>query len=145
MFFFYSSRRRHTRCALVTGVQTCALPILLTFAAPVVAELAFLLKPADYFALTILAFTSVAVVMGASRARGFVSLFIGLALGVIGIDAMTGQPRMTFGIAELLDGVVLTVVLVSFFAVVEILYVASRHSYGPDALFPTKGRYARRR
>src|SRR3546814_10692866 len=28
MFFFFSSRRRHTRCALVTGVQTCALPIL---------------------------------------------------------------------------------------------------------------------
>src|SRR3546814_4193809 len=32
--FFFSSRRRHTRCALVTGVQTCALPILVdaTFA-----------------------------------------------------------------------------------------------------------------
>src|SRR3546814_8460963 len=29
LFFFFSSRRRHTRCALVTGVQTCALPILL--------------------------------------------------------------------------------------------------------------------
>src|SRR3546814_14365744 len=28
--FFFSSRRRHTRCALVTGVQTCALPILVT-------------------------------------------------------------------------------------------------------------------
>src|SRR3546814_8106246 len=28
MYFFFSSRRRHTRCALVTGVQTCALPIL---------------------------------------------------------------------------------------------------------------------
>src|SRR3546814_10838921 len=27
MYFFFSSRRRHTRCALVTGVQTCALPI----------------------------------------------------------------------------------------------------------------------
>src|SRR3546814_6616860 len=27
--FFFSSRRRHTRCALVTGVQTCALPIYL--------------------------------------------------------------------------------------------------------------------
>src|SRR3546814_4339163 len=29
MLFFFSSRRRHTRCALVTGVQTCALPILM--------------------------------------------------------------------------------------------------------------------
>src|SRR3546814_8087451 len=32
-FFFFSSRRRHTRCALVTGVQTCALPISLPIAA----------------------------------------------------------------------------------------------------------------
>src|SRR3546814_949060 len=32
--FFFSSRRRHTRCALVTGVQTCALPIL-TLVAPI--------------------------------------------------------------------------------------------------------------
>src|SRR3546814_2940404 len=31
-FFFFSSRRRHTRCALVTGVQTCALPIFWNFA-----------------------------------------------------------------------------------------------------------------
>src|SRR3546814_8490420 len=30
VFFFFSSRRRHTRCALVTGVQTCALLILKT-------------------------------------------------------------------------------------------------------------------
>src|SRR3546814_3377827 len=30
LLFFFSSRRRHTRCALVTGVQTCALPILAT-------------------------------------------------------------------------------------------------------------------
>lgn len=114
--------------------------LLLTFAAPAVAELAFLLKPADYFALTILAFTSVAVVMGASRVRGFVSLFIGLALGVIGIDAMTGQPRMTFGIADLLDGVELTVVLVSVFAVGEILYVASRYVHEQGEIVSVKGK-----
>lgn len=114
--------------------------LALTFAAPIVAELAFIFTPADYFALTILAFTSVAVVMGSSRVRGFVSLFIGLALGVIGIDGMTGQPRMTFGMAELLDGVELTVVLVSVFAVGEILYVASRYRYQHEELVPMRGR-----
>src|SRR3546814_4081711 len=31
MCFFFSSRRRHTSCSVVTGVQTCALPILLSF------------------------------------------------------------------------------------------------------------------
>src|SRR5690606_22405316 len=81
-----------------------------------------------------------AVVMGASRVRGFVSLFIGLALGVIGIDAMTGQPRMTFGIAALLDGVELTVVLVSVFAIGEILYVASRYRHAKDDIVPVAGK-----
>ncbi|MCC2596364.1 tripartite tricarboxylate transporter permease [Pusillimonas sp. MFBS29] len=114
--------------------------LALTFAAPVVAELAFLLRPADFFALTVLAFTSVAVVMGASRVRGFVSLFMGLALGVIGIDAMTGQPRMTFGMPDLLDGVELTVVLVSVFAIGEILYVASRYAHAPDDIVAVKGK-----
>src|SRR3546814_3871917 len=37
--FFFSSRRRHTRCALVTGVQTCALPIFERPAGPVVHHL----------------------------------------------------------------------------------------------------------
>src|SRR3546814_8790865 len=32
--FFFSSRRRHTRCALVTGVQTCALPIYMRILKP---------------------------------------------------------------------------------------------------------------
>src|SRR3546814_8383186 len=41
LFFFVSSRRRHTRCALVTGVQTCALPIYAAIAfigAPLIEE-----------------------------------------------------------------------------------------------------------
>src|SRR3546814_1547450 len=40
--FFFSSRRRHTRCALVTGVQTCALPIFLTDSGGIQEESSFL-------------------------------------------------------------------------------------------------------
>jgi len=116
--------------ALGSFVAGSIATLLLTFAAPMIAELAFYLKPADYFALTVLAFCSVAVVMGSSRVRGFTSLFIGIALGTVGIDQMTGQPRLTFGAAELLGGVELTVVLVSLFAVGEILFVASRYKAG---------------
>ncbi|HEY4203150.1 MAG TPA: tripartite tricarboxylate transporter permease [Devosiaceae bacterium] len=113
--------------------------LLLTFAAPFIAELAFYFRPADYFALIVLAFTSVAVVMGTSRVRGFISLFIGLGLGVIGIDKMTGQPRLTFGVPGLFDGIDLTVVLVSLFAVGEILYIASRYRAGEGNVIPIKG------
>src|SRR3546814_7841902 len=49
LFFFFSSRRRHTRCALVTGVQTCALPIWIakTMATAISANKAELLAIAD--------------------------------------------------------------------------------------------------
>jgi len=113
--------------------------LALTFLAPQVAELAFMLGPQDYFALILLAFTSVSVLLGTSRVRGFISLFLGLALGVVGIDAQSGQARLAFGSPDLLDGVELTVVLVSLFAVGEILYVASRYLSAPPQINPVTG------
>jgi putative tricarboxylic transport membrane protein len=113
--------------------------LALTLAAPAIAEIAFLFGPEDYFALMVLAFTCVAVVMGASRVRGFISLFLGLALGVIGIDQTTGQARLTFGSLDLLDGIELTVVLVSLFAVGETIYVASRFRRAPAQINPLAG------
>jgi putative tricarboxylic transport membrane protein len=111
----------------------------LTFAAPLIAELAFVFGPGDYFALMVLAFTSVSCVLGASRVRGFVSLFLGLAMGVMGIDAQTGQARLTFGSQELLDGMELVVVLVGVFAVGETIYVASRYGGGVVRINPLAG------
>jgi putative tricarboxylic transport membrane protein len=113
--------------------------LALTFLAPAIAELAFVFGPEDYFALMVLSFTSVAVVMGRSLLRGFSVLFFGLALGTIGIDTQTGQTRMVFGMLELLDGVSFTVVLVSLFAIGETLYVASRHASAPAAINPLSG------
>src|SRR3546814_9123345 len=59
MFFFFSSRRRHTRCALVTGVQTCALPIsfllVLLFSASWLAEASGAEAVQNYFYLLPLA------------------------------------------------------------------------------------------
>ena len=115
--------------------------LALSFVAPAIAELAFIFRPADYFALITLAFCSVAVVMGKSKTRGFIALFIGIGLGVIGIDKFTGQPRLTFGEMGLLRGIELTVVLVSLFAVGEILFVASRYDPGTETPISVKGRW----
>jgi putative tricarboxylic transport membrane protein len=113
--------------------------LALTFAASALAEIAFLFQAQDYFALMVLAFTCVAVVIGASRTRGFTSLFLGLALGVIGIDSTTGQARLTFGSQQLLDGIPLTLVLVSLFAVGETIFVASRFRSAPAQINPLAG------
>ncbi len=138
------ARRGRGAAALATAaigsfVAGTLATLVLTFAAPAVAELAFVFGPADYFALMVLAFTSVSCVLGASRVRGFTSLFAGLALGVMGIDAQTGQARLTFGSPELLDGMELVVVMVGLFAIGETIYVASRYGGGGIQLNPLAG------
>jgi putative tricarboxylic transport membrane protein len=99
--------------------------ILLTLVAPLVVEFALKLGPAEYFALMVFAFTTVASVLGASTVRGLTSLFLGLLLGIVGIDSQTGQSRFAFGVPELLDGIDVVVLAVGLFAVGEALYVAA--------------------
>ncbi|MFL6804243.1 MAG: tripartite tricarboxylate transporter permease, partial [Xanthobacteraceae bacterium] len=67
--------------------------VVVTVAAPVVAEYAVLLGPPEYFMLMVLAFATVTAVLGKSTLRGMTALFIGLAIGLVGIDQITGQAR----------------------------------------------------
>ena len=99
--------------------------LLVVAVGPTVAELAVQLGPADYFAVMVLAFVAVSAVLGGSLVRGLISLFIGLAMGAVGIDQSTGQLRLTFGIAQLADGIDIVVVAVGIFAVGEALWVAA--------------------
>ena len=92
--------------------------------------------PAEYFSLMVLAFVTVSAVLGSSAVRGLTSLFVGFFLGMIGVDLQTGQPRFTFGIDELLDGINIIVVAVGLFAVGETLYVAARRYAGRDEIVP---------
>ncbi|WP_300295365.1 tripartite tricarboxylate transporter permease [Ferrovibrio sp.] len=111
----------------------------ITFLAPPLVELALQFGPADYFSLMVLAFVAVSAVLGSSVLRGLTALAFGILLGLIGIDLQTGQPRFTFGLPELLDGINVIVVAVGLFAVGETLYLASR-PLGHATLTPLKGR-----
>jgi putative tricarboxylic transport membrane protein len=112
--------------------------ILLTFLAPVVAELGLRIGPADYFALMVLSFTTVSAVLGRSLAWGLASLLFGMALGLVGIDVQTGQERFTFGLPALLDGIDVVVVVIGLFAVGETLHVAAGPREG-ESVLPARG------
>ena len=84
----------------------------------------------------VLCFVTVSAVLGGSALRGLTSLAFGLLLGLVGIDLQTGQPRMTFGIPELLDGVNVVLVAVALFAVGETLFLAWRHHEGAAVVRP---------
>jgi putative tricarboxylic transport membrane protein len=111
----------------------------LTFLAPWLVEVAVRFGPEDYFALMCVAFVTVSATFGESPVRGLTSLFLGLMLGLVGIDRLTGQARLAFGVPELLDGVDITTLAVGLFAVGEALYVASRRHHDQGKLEAIRG------
>ncbi|MBL8662271.1 MAG: tripartite tricarboxylate transporter permease [Candidatus Odyssella sp.] len=107
--------------------------------APWLVEIAVNFGPEDYFALMVLAFVTVSATFGDSPRKGLVSLFVGLALGLVGLDKLSGQARLAFGVPELLDGIEVTTLAVGLFAVGEALYVASRRRHEPETLEAVRG------
>jgi putative tricarboxylic transport membrane protein len=112
--------------------------LALSVTAPLMVKLALAFGSADYFALMVLAFVMVTTMLGASRLRGWLSLLLGLTLGFVGIDGLSGQARFTLGIPYLLDGIDPVIVAIGLFAVGETLWIASR---GPalEELLPVRG------
>ncbi|RVJ13523.1 tripartite tricarboxylate transporter permease [Sinorhizobium medicae] len=113
--------------------------VCLSLLAPVVVKLALAFAPADYFALMVLSFVTVAAVLGNSVIRGLTSLSLGLLLGLVGVDLQSGQARFTFGALDLLDGIDVIIVVVGLFAVGETLHLATRYRSSPEEIIPVKG------
>ncbi len=113
--------------------------ICLALLAPWIVELAVGFGPWDYFGLMMLAFVTISATFGSSVLRGLTSLALGLVLGLVGIDKLTGQPRLAFGIPSLLDGVSITTLAVGLFAMGETLYVASRFTGVADKVEAVRG------
>ncbi len=126
--------------ALGSFVAGTLATIGLTLLAPTLARLAVNLGPADFVALIVVAFITVGALMGSSPARGMVSLGVGLFVGLIGTEVLSGQQRYTMGLLPLADGIDVVLVAVGLFAVGETLYVAARLRHGVIELVPvTRG------
>ncbi len=113
--------------------------LLLTFVAPYAVKLALKFGPAEFFSLMVLAFVTITSVLGDSRLKGMASLLLGIAIGLVGLDKLTGQPRFTFGILNLMNGIDIVIVAVGLFAVGEAFYVASRPELRKVIIEPIKG------
>ena len=108
--------------------------VLLVILAPNIADLVVKLGAPSYFAIMLLALFAVTAVLGSSKLRGFIALFLGLAIGLIGTT--TGQARLTFGEAKLADGIDIVVVAVAIFAIGEALWVAAHLRRKPLDIIP---------
>ncbi|THV40546.1 tripartite tricarboxylate transporter permease [Glycomyces buryatensis] len=119
--------------SFVAGLIATTALVLVT---PITVQFAITLGAPDYFAIMVLALVATSSVLGASRIRGFASLLVGLIIGTIGIDAVTGQQRLTYGVAELASGVDVIIVAVGVFAVGEALWTAARLKVAGDDVIP---------
>ena len=95
--------------------------ILFTLFARPVAEYALTWGPPEYFSVMIVAYAALAGLGGGSLVKSSVSVLFGLILTTIGVDVITGMPRITFGTYDLLAGVKFLVVVVGMFGVGELL------------------------
>lgn len=126
--------------ALGSFVAGTLATIALTLSAPALVRIALHFGPAEYFALAILAFTSVSAVLGKSLLKGLLSLFIGLGLGLVGIDPLTGKARFALGVSQLLDGIDVVILVMGLFAVGETFYLAWRSTSEEESVVSPRGR-----
>ncbi len=95
--------------------------------APVLARVAYLFGPAEYFALYMLAFCTLGGLASKNQIKSALAAVVGLGIAMIGLDNQTGIPRLTFGSLHLMDGVDFLVAIVGLFAVSEIFVFIESH------------------
>jgi putative tricarboxylic transport membrane protein len=95
--------------------------VMITFMAPLVAKFALKFGPPEYFAVYLLTFCSFVGMGKGSPFKILASMAIGFALAAVGMDTVTGQLRLTFGITDLMRGFDFLIAVIGLFGIGEIL------------------------
>lgn len=124
--------------------------VALMFFAPLLAELALEFGPPEYFALTLLGLILLSRLGGGSALKSFLLVGLGLLLGTVGMEPISGLPRFTFGNLELSQGIELVPVAMGLYGIGEVLLIAERITGVPQMirvkfreLFPTLAEWKR--
>jgi putative tricarboxylic transport membrane protein len=115
----------------------------LVLLAPPLTKFALQFGPAEYFSLMILGLAVLIYLAHGSMIKALIMAAFGLVLGLVGLDVISGYPRLTFDFLELMDGIGLVPVIMGLFGVSEVLVnmeqVIQRDVYDVKikGLFPT--------
>ncbi|MGD1879534.1 MAG: tripartite tricarboxylate transporter permease [Kiloniellaceae bacterium] len=113
-------------------VATIGLAVL----APLLARVAYLFGPAEYFALYLLAFCTLGGLASKNQAKAALASCIGLGFAMVGLDNNSGLPRFTYGNLHLQDGIDFLVAIVGLFAIAEVFFFIESH--GKDSAIGVK-------
>ena len=95
--------------------------IVMMFAAPMLAQLAYQFGPPEYFMLAVFGLSMVSTIGGDSPLKNAIAGCFGVLISTVGIDFTTGAERFTFGIPELTEGVQFAPLMIGLFAGSELL------------------------
>lgn len=99
----------------------------LVIMAPILAGIAYLFGPAEYFGLYLLAFCTLGGVASSNQAKAAFAACLGLGIAMIGLDNSTGMARFTGGNLHLSDGIDFLVAIVGLFAIAEVFIFIESH------------------
>ena len=102
-------------------------------------KLALLFGPAEYFSLMVMGLVFAVVLARGSLPKAIAMIVLGLLLSTVGTDLESGQERLTFGIAELSDGVDFAVLAMGIFGFAEII----RNLENPETRDVVRGKIGR--
>jgi putative tricarboxylic transport membrane protein len=95
--------------------------LAMVFLAQPIAKVALSFSAPDYFAIVLLGLTTVVTLNRGSIGNAFISLFVGLLLTTVGVDAVYGSARFTFGSQLLMDGIDPLTIMVGAYGIGEVL------------------------
>jgi len=105
-------------CSHFFGAMVATL--ILTFAAPIVAEFTLMFGPPETFAVMMLTFSAFVALGGKSAVKTVVATLLGFMMAAVGIDIVTGRLRLTFGSTELMGGFSFIVAVIGLFGLGEV-------------------------
>lgn len=107
-------------CGSLVGI------VILALFAPPLSVLALKFGSPEYFSLMVLGLSGAAIIARGSPTRSFITIVLGMLLGMVGIDVNSGQPRFTFGFTPFMDGINIGIVAMGLFGVAEVMVNAGR-------------------
>ncbi len=126
-------------CAFASFIAGTLGVVFLSFLAPLLATVALSFGPPEYTVLLVVGLISASFLATGSKLKGLVMVVLGLILGVVGIDPISGTQRFTFGTIYLLDGFNFVVVVMGLFGISEVLITVDEGAE-EASLFPTSTR-----
>ncbi|HEX2385365.1 MAG TPA: tripartite tricarboxylate transporter permease, partial [Candidatus Binatia bacterium] len=95
--------------------------VLITFFAPLLADVALRFGPPEIFSIQMLTFSAFVGLGGGNPIKSLISVMVGFILAAVGLDIVTGQLRMTFGVTELMQGFDFIIAVIGLFGIGEIM------------------------